>query len=138
MSTPVVPSLSLDGWVSNPPEMADYLLSHFFLSEYSQSQLWYKKVSSLPWIIQNNQGNMRGTVREMQDTLEKYFGAYFPQVTVEVTHDDGGDTRSKVDLHIFISVVDRTGKEHSVAKMVQVIESKINKIVNLNNTGSMT
>ena len=55
MQPSILPSLSTDGWVFATAEKADYLISHFFVAEYSQTQLYVSHVSSFPKIIQQNQ-----------------------------------------------------------------------------------
>lgn len=130
-----VPSLSSAGFVQSTVEKCDLLLSHFFLSEYSQSQLHYGQVSSLPWLIHKYQNNMSGLTQGTRQTLETYFGRYFPKAEVEVVYDDLQDTTTVVTLKIFIQVTDYQGQVFAVANLVEVIDSKINKIVRLNNTG---
>ena len=51
MAKKVLPTLTVDGFVNSVPQTCDYLLAYFFLSQYSQSNLYYGKVSSLAYII---------------------------------------------------------------------------------------
>jgi len=54
MNTILVPSLSQDGWTSSTKEKLDYLMSHFFVADKSQTALYAEEVSSFPYLVQNN------------------------------------------------------------------------------------
>ena len=132
----VVPSLSLDGWVKTPPEMADYLLSHFFLSEYSRAQVYRGGISSFVWILQKYQNNMEATERETESALLRYFGAYFTNVRVEVLVKEETPGSSRMQIHMYVSFNDEKGREYSLGKVIQTLDSKVIKIMEINNTGT--
>lgn len=127
------PSLSEDGWVTNSLLQADYLFSHFFVAEYSQTQLYLGQVASLPWIIQKGNNNMPETVRIMQNTLATYFGRYYQDVVVEVTEKTKGDPSSKAELLIYVRFIDHTGEEVVLGKLAELVDLKVNKIISISN-----
>jgi hypothetical protein len=127
------PTLSEDSWVTDPSQMLDYLFSHFFLADYSQTQLYLREISSLPWIIQQGQGDLLKTVRDIKTTLTAYFGRYFSTVTVEVSETDSMSVDPKASLSIYVSVVDTNGKQAILGKLVEILDSKIYKIITINN-----
>lgn len=134
-STPV-PTLSEDGWVgadTNSALKADYLLSHFFLSEYSQTHFFAGEVASLPWILQNNQNDMSGTVSACRQTLEKYLKRYYSNVDVEVTQEAESGSTTRVALRFYIAATDQDGKVFNFARLVNVLDAKILQITALNN-----
>lgn len=131
-----VSALSLDGWVTSSASKADYLLSHFFLSEYSQTQLYKGNVTSLQYLIQKYQVNPNILERETQATLEGYFSRYFPNVQAEVVCEPNTTNSSQINLKIYISIQDESGATLSVGRLVDVLDSKINKIITYNNTGA--
>lgn len=135
VDTRPVPSLSTDGWVRSTPMKCDYLISHFFLSERSRTYLYKDQISSLPWILQNNKDDINAITEQTQNTLEKYFGRYFPEVVVQVKHklEDAG----KYALMIYVSVVDHEGKEFSLGRLANVVNSKMIKVADLNNYGEI-
>lgn len=132
-----VPTLSKAGWSTGIAERIDYLLSDFFTSEYSQSYLFNGSISSITYLIQRYQGNIPGLIEATRTTLEDYFGGYFDNVLIDVTSDAGSieNPSSSVSLTIFCQVTEN-GKQYSAAKLIQTIDSKIQKIVNLNNYGT--
>lgn len=131
-----VPSLSLDCWVTSTANKADYLISHFFLSEKSQTALYGNEVSSLQWIIQNTQGDLNKLTSLMRSSLSSYFSRYFKSVNVEVTTNEVTPGSNKIELRLFLSFADKDGKEFILAKLIDILDSKINSIVTINNTGA--
>lgn len=127
------PSLAEDAWVTSPAKIADYMLSHFFLSDRSQSYLYDQHVSSLPWILTENQGNIGTTISDVRQTLETYFSRYFNNVVVEVSEVPNPDSLSKAQITIYIKFYDVNGKEYVVGKMLQISDTILEKIITLNN-----
>lgn len=134
MTQPMIPSLSEDGWVTTPIKMADYVLSYFFTSDYSQSYIYNNKISSLPWILQNTQGNMHNTLIDMHDTLNTYFSKYFNNVIVEVLDATDPNSTSKAAISIYLSFTGNDGVVYSLAKLLNLGDNlTIQKIITLNN-----
>jgi hypothetical protein len=127
------PSLSEDGWINSSMKIADYLLSHFFVSDYSQSYLYITHVSSLPWIIQKNQSDIPKTCSEIQSTLVNYFTRYFENVEVEVIDVTNAETPSKVELTIYLKFMDKDNKEYVFGKLLEIADMTITKIIDINN-----
>ena len=130
---PVVPSLSPEGWVKTPSEMADYLLSHFFLSEFSRSQLFAGQVKSFVYILQVNQNNIANITRATRQALQTYFENYFTGITVEVINKAQATGSSVFDLHIFVEFTGNDGQVYSLGKVINTIDSKVVKIMAINN-----
>lgn len=128
-----VPSLSLDGWVLADAQRADYLISHFFLSLYSQTQIYPTNVASLPYLIQSNQDQPGLLADKTQATLYAYFSRYFGGVAVEVSCKQASDLSSKWELSIFVSFQGQDGNTYSLGREVNFLDSKILKITDINN-----
>ena len=128
-----VPTLSSDGWVTNTVMKADYLLSHFFLSEYSRTYLYLGDISSFPWILQKYKDDIYGLEDNTRQTLKKYFGRYFPkaEVDVKIKKEEG----SKYAIIVVVIVTDVGGREFSVGRLADVLDAKILKVQKINNTG---
>ena len=132
-----LPTLSPEGWVQSTAEQADYLISHFFASEYSQSHLYNSNVSSFQYIIQNAQGDMSKTVTDLKTTLSIYYSRYFTDVVVEASYEQLPVDSSKVNITLYISFIDKSGKEFILGKTLELINSKISKIIDINNNGTV-
>ena len=133
IDTKPMPSLSMDGWITSTSIKADYLISHFFVSEYSSTFLLKGEVASMPYLIQKHENVSVGLVRDVELTLKSYFGRYVPKAEVQVSSKEY--EAGKYSLIIVVIVTDIEGKEFSVCRLVDVLDSKINKIAQLNNTG---
>ena len=127
------PSLSEDGWVSSPEKTADYLMSTFLVSDYSQTYLYKGLVSSLPWILQDNQGNIARACTAVRDTLNTYFSRYFNNVVVEVNEVENTESPTKGQMSIYVKFADKTGKEHVLGKLLKLADSIVESIITINN-----
>lgn len=127
------PALSEDGWTNSPMKVADYLFSHFLLSDKSQTYLYDDNVSSLPWIIQNTQKDMTRTITDTQTTLSNYFSRYFNDVVVEVSEIPNLEDPSKGQISIYLRFTDNTGEEFVLGRMVHLVDSIISNVVTIIN-----
>lgn len=128
-----VPTLSLSGWVNEIREKSDRLLSYFFYSDASQSNLYYGNVTSLPDIIKRF-GNEKDRIdREMREAMYNYLKRYFDivDIDVEVTiPDDPTDDRMNLICRI---AVGQNGIRYDFSKLVAIENSKIKEIIDRNN-----
>lgn len=131
----LVPSLSEDSWASGSIKVADILLSHFFLSDYSQTYLYPGMVSSLPWILQETQKDMPRTLSLTQSTLSNYFNKHFNNVVVEVSEVENKTNPSKAQISLYIRFTDSENKDYVMGKLLEIADTKITKIINQNNYG---
>lgn len=137
MNPSILPSLSTDGWVFATAEKADYLISHFFVAEFSQTQLYVGYVSSFPKIIQNNQGNMTRTIEDLKSTLTSYFSRYFTNVVIDVSYKEVPEKSGKVQIDLYVSFVDHENKKFVLSRLVDINNTKIERILKINNTESV-
>lgn len=134
MSEPVLyPSLSEDGWVNSPEKTADYLLSCFFIAEYSQTYFFKDQVASLPWILQQTQGKIMDACIQVRSTLNTYFSRYFNNVVVDVQEEPNPENPTKGQISIYVKFADHQGKEYSLGKLLKVSDTIVESIINLNN-----
>jgi hypothetical protein len=129
-----VPSLSTLGWVTDPVNKMDLLLSHFYLSDYNQTYLYKGNVSSLPRIIEEFGTEINEVIRALQQTTQSYLSSYYDSVNVEVSSasDLLTDPRIAVDLTLTIGVRDN-GTQTVFGRLLQSTNSKIDRIITLNN-----
>ncbi len=125
-----VPSLSIDGWVNTPLRSADYLFSHLFLSDYSQSYLYFTHVKSIPYLVYKDQDSIPDLITDVKNMIDIYFGQYYDQVNSEVTADQPDGT--SVTLNIFLELID-DNVTYSLNKVIEFGESKVKQIIDVNN-----
>lgn len=131
----LLPTLTPEGWVQSTAEQADYLLSHFFTSLYSQTHLYSKNVASFQWIIQDSQGDMGKTSSKLKSVLSLYFSRYFDNVDVQISYEQLPVDTSQVNITIYVSFIDKMGKDFILGKTIELLNSKISKIISINNLG---
>ena len=125
-----VPSLSIDGWVNTPLRSADYLFSHLFLSDYSQTYIYYTNVKSIPYLVYKNQDSIPDLITGVKNMLDTYFGQYYDQVNSEVTANQPDGT--SVTLNIFLELID-DNVTYTLSKVIEFSESKVKQIIDVNN-----
>jgi hypothetical protein len=132
MATPYFPSLSTSGWISSGQDMADYVFSQFFLSDYSQTQLYLGQVSSMSWVLNRTAGSISDAMTLLQRTLNNYFGRYFDNVVVEVSQGPDSTTGSSAtSLRIYASFTDSQGVNINLGRSIEIVNNKVKKVINL-------
>jgi hypothetical protein len=133
MSTIAIPSLSAAGWIRSPAEKADALFSHFYESEKSQTYLYGTNVSSLPWIVEQYGHDINLLSVQLRSSLEFYLGRFYDSATVQITTDDKeNNINLRITMSVYCSVIEE-GKQYSFGKLLHLKNSKIERIMKLNN-----
>ncbi|MBH14102.1 MAG: hypothetical protein CMF37_15400 [Leeuwenhoekiella sp.] len=132
MSQKVLPTLTVDGFVKTVPQTCDYLLAYFFLSQYSQSNMYYGKISSLAYIIQEHGHDEQTMLLRIQSTLTTLFNRYFDSVEASASIDRDKDNAAQYEIITNLNVR-RGNVSYSVGRQVSLINSVVQKIVELNN-----
>tara|TARA_A200000159_G_scaffold164811_1_gene196461 strand:+ start:758 stop:1159 length:402 start_codon:yes stop_codon:yes gene_type:complete len=132
MTKKVLPTLTVDGFVHSVPQTCDYLLAYFFLSQYSQSNLYYGKISSLAYIIQENGHDEQTMLLRIQSTLTTLFNRYFDSVEVSanITRDEDNEAQYEIVTEL---IVRRGDISYNVGRQVSLINSVVQNIAELNN-----
>lgn len=95
-----LPSLSIDGYITNRHVIMYKLWLYFLASEYSQSNIWRKQIYSLKYIL-NTIDDKMDIGREIELALTKLYENYFDNVqAVCVTN-----VINVSKIHITISLV---------------------------------
>ena len=132
----VYPSLSEDGWEQSTIKVADYLMSCFLVSDYSQSYIYARDISSFPWILQHTASDIPETIRLTEATLTKYFSRYYTNVLVEVREVPNPSNPSVGQISIYVQFTDLENTEYTLGRLLSITNLTVTKIINLNNTGS--
>lgn len=127
-----MPSLSSDGWVNTPMKTLDFLFSHLFLTDYSQSYIYYTRITSIPYIMFKNQTSVGQLVSDLRDNLVLYFSRYYDTVNCDIIENESIGTSSS--LTIFLEVVDGN-ESFTLSKVIEYTDSKITGILDYNNYG---
>lgn len=128
-----IATLSEAGWVSGLAEKCDLLISYYFLSENSQSNLYAGRIVSLPYQIQQFGDDELRLKQAMTETLTAYFGRYFDRADITVTTDkplpsDPSRIHVQVDIIVF-----EGNTSYSAGREIRTINGKIENIFIINN-----
>lgn len=125
MTTVSLASLSAKGWITDVPNVLDFLMAHFYESEYTQSTLYYGKISNLQYLVQKYGGDPDQFVAGLTNTLQEYLGRYFPDgVKLEITHNaNDADFDGGVKYNVTVKVqVTRDGQTYSIAETLKSLD----------------
>jgi len=128
----VVATLSNDGWVSSSKKILDNLLSNYVLTDASQSYLFEDRLVSLPRTYHENINNPEGMVTGVRNDLEGLLNKYFPIVNIDVELKNVPQT-NEVTILIRAVCVDDNNVRTELSKISVIGESKLRKVMNLNN-----
>lgn len=124
----VLPALNGDGWISDPLKQLDLLFAHALESDFSQSNIFHGKVTSIPFIVAIHQANTENMAREMQDALKLYFGRYFDSVNVTASIGDDIEGTNKYPLFIEATIT-KDGSLYSLSNILNVENGKITDVL---------
>lgn len=131
-----LPSLSEDGWVMTDQRQAEYIFSHFFLSDYSQTYIYRDKITSFAWILAEGNGDMTKIGVMTQSRLSTYFSRYFHNVEVETEMLPDPNNPSEYSIKIYLSFDGKDGKNYNLGRIAFVQDSLIKRVVDLSNYGA--
>lgn len=128
-----LPTLSSSGFVNGIAEKADRLMSYYFTSEASQSNLYRGEITSLPKQIQLLGNDESGLASRIRVELERLFGYYFDAVEFEVITDVPNPTDpNRINVTISATLIDN-GQQYSLGRLINVVDSQIARIIDINN-----
>lgn len=131
-----VPTLSTDGWVFDPLNKANYLMSYFFEADYNQTQFYLNNVSSLTYLLYLYGNDPTEFASQLESTLLEYLGRYLNNVVVEAKYDLATESSSNASVNLYVSFSGKTGKTYTLSNMLIVNGSKLVQVVNNYNTGT--
>lgn len=132
-TSPLLPTLSITGWVSGIAEKIDRMLANYMTSQYTQTIYHRGYVKSLAYTVQkyyNDPGNLANALKVDIENLLKGFIDY---VYAEVTYKEHEKT-ARYDFNIDITF-SHAGYTWSHVKRLKVEDSKFEMLVDINNTG---
>jgi len=118
----VLPSLSVDGFITNQDELMIKIFEHFKASDKSQSN-FYDEIGSLKFII-NEHSETNEIKRLIESTLTTMYLKYFNSVDVNITVDTSDDS-SLLAFYIDISTVSTDGSKHTLAISMSGMKNNI-------------
>lgn len=123
----VVPTLSPEGWVSDPRIKANKLMAYFLVADYSQSNDFQGQVRSLAYYIQKDAKDFFSLKDDLILALRELFGRHYDNIEVGVNILTSENTptinASRFNIDISIIVTDK-GTRHSLGRLLEVVDTK--------------
>jgi len=117
-----IPTLTLDGFVNNKNAQMGKLFEYFLSSDYSQSNVFYRDISSLRYLVTEYKDSQE-LKREIENTLSKLYKRHFDNVSVSVEVKES-ELSSTTELLINITA-DNDGKQYYLAKDIKQSNGEI-------------
>jgi len=121
-----VPTLTTDGFVTDPSIMLIKIYEYFLSSDYSQSVSFYGNIASLPYLIREAGSDFEELKILVKDTLNKMCSRYWTNTNVEVsfTTKKISPNKHSNNINIDITIIEN-GKTHTLSKSVNVTDYKV-------------
>ena len=128
-----VPTMSTQGWVTDPSTKFDKLLADFFLADHNQTYLYKGNVKSLQGLIAKHGSHIQGLIEDLQVTLKVYMERYYDiaEVSVAPANDMYLDPVARMELKISIGVNDR-GTQSQYGRLLEAKDGAMQRISNIN------
>lgn len=132
-----VPVLGAQGWVTDPSNKIDNLLSHIFLTDSNQSYLYSGNVFSIQSIWQETGGDLSYTIGKLKSIINSHLNKYYQDVEVNVSFKeenpnlvDGSGYSIILNIGVYDGVVN---SEHT--RLLNMSGGKLEQILKINNQG---
>ncbi len=123
-----IPSLSDSNWVYDNKGKVDFLMSYFYESLYSQTQLYYPHVSSMSYLLYKYGNNPSDFSREVESTLQTMLSRYVDSAKVSCSPNLTDSFISSINM--YVEFTDSMGNIVTLSDMLNVENNKITKVVN--------
>jgi len=112
-----IPHLSRDGWLKDPSTMVNKLFEYFLVSEYSQSNTYRGKITSLKYILEQNTAS-DDIKSEIIKALVNMYNRYFTDILINIDITD--DDTSMLSLAISVDVTGEDGNRYTLDKNLEL------------------
>ena len=128
--------MSTDGWVNTSIKTADYMFSHFFLSDYSQTAEFSGDVASFSYIVERYADDLSAMAQQIQSNLAAYFSTQFSNVDIQASTIQNIQTTINVyELTLYLTFTDTDGVTFNLSRLVQYAGLKVVDIIAVINHG---
>lgn len=123
-------TLDSSGYVSDPPLIADRIMRTFFVANYSQTNLYWSQIHSLPNLIAVHAEDMHGLSDAISSALESMLSGHFTSANVDVTIEGIYENDPKQNIKI-VATVYQDGVAFDVGKLLTLVKKRISGIENI-------
>jgi hypothetical protein len=135
MATIPIPTLSTDGFVTDPVQKLNFLLSYFFTSRENQDYLFRNQVVGIQQLLAKGSYRPQACADLIQTHLSDILKMYFQSVRVSVAVDDSDKSGgSAATLNIMVEFTD-TGVSKLSGWTYGLASSVFARVATINNNG---
>lgn len=120
-------TLDSSGYVSDPPLIVDILMRNFFVANYTQTNVHWGQIHSLPYLISKYASDMYGLSDSIKRSLEEMLSGHFESVNVDVEIVDISDETPLQNIKITASVYSNN-IAFDVGRLLTLVKNRISKI----------
>lgn len=134
----ILPTFSTSGWVENPIEQADFLLSYFFLTQKSQTMFHTRVVTSYQYLISEaiSIGDLKS---KLTLNMTEFLKSQFTNVQLDIDIVGAFDNPDNSELTIKISCnYEANNRRYGLSRAIDVLGTNVKRIYVLNETGVLT
>ncbi len=132
-SSPILPSLSENGWVKSSKDILAYNLAHYILSDAAQSIAYKGNIINLPETYYLHINDPISMASAIKSDLERLLGRYF--VSTDVVTDIKEINAKNFAILIYAAVIDDENIKHELTRITEVNSSGVRNIIEMNNYG---
>lgn len=133
MNNNPVPTLSSSGWVYSASHKLQFLLSYFYESLYSQSQLYYTNITSMSYLLYQYGTDPYKFASEVETSLKNYLSRYLNSnnLIVECTANSSTTSTNGISsINMYIQFTNENGKIVTLSNLLNVSGNKIVSVIN--------
>lgn len=125
MSTTVIPTMGINGFISDIDELLNKIYFYYLTSDYTQSVTFFGKIKSLSYALKRADYKPEKSTEIVQEDLLHILHRYFPNLnpdSVVTTYKESLSGANKVIyiIGIDIELVDGNGKKHQLSKSIEL------------------
>lgn len=115
MARPVIPTLTIEGWDTNPLSQMSKLFEYYQASDYSQSDYFMGSIVSLKYTLSKTLRPME-LKSNIERDIETLYGDYFESVEPYIEVDDQKDGIVNIIINITCT---RKGEKFTLARAIK-------------------
>lgn len=122
------------GFLSNPKEALDLLVTHFFLTNASQTSVYRGSIETAQSILQKYANDVPQAASEMTEAMNRLLRKYFDDASIVIEHRLYDPTTSNSVVQFTISgVITDNNINYQLNKLVETRNGTFQKFVEINN-----
>lgn len=120
-------TLDSSGYVSDPPLIVDIIMRNFFVANYTQTNVHWGKIQSLPHLISKHANDTYGLTDAVKRSLESLLGGHFDSVNVDVVILNVTEEEPLQNIQITASVYN-DNMVFDVGRLLTLVKNRISNI----------